>query len=91
MNYSVVKIENCFSDSESYEYTLPIQGTAMINLLSDWEIRINQKLRRPVAIASKQGIVMKFILAGNRYRVSFPESRWQDEKQTFEAYLENLI
>ena len=91
MNYSVIKIENCFSDSESYEYTLPIQGTAMVSLLSDWEIRINQKLRRPVAIASKQGIVMKFILAGNRYRVSFPESRWQDEKQTFETYLENLI
>ena len=90
MNYEVTRIENCFADSRSYEYVLPIDGKAMLTNLPGWEIRLNEKLRRPVGIAENGGVIIKFILAGNRFRVSFPEGAWEAEKQKFELFLEKL-
>lgn len=90
MNFQVIKIENCFSDSQTYEYTLPITGSQLLPNLTDWQIRVNEKLRRPTAIASRGNTIIKCILSGNRFRVSFPDGRWQAEKNNFEQYLENL-
>ena len=90
MNYEVSRIENCFADSRSYEYILPIDGREMLKNLSGWEVRLNEKLRRPVGIAEQQGVIIKFILAGNRFRVSFPEASWETEKEKFEKFVEKL-
>ena len=90
MNYQASKIENCFADSQTYEYLLPVTGEQMISRLSDWDLRINRKLRRPTAIAQKEDVIIKFILSGNRYRVSFPDKAWQEEKEKFEKFLETL-
>lgn len=90
MKYQVKKIENCFEDSWSYEYELPMDGEHFMSLLKDWEVRINQKLRRPVAVAEKDRVIIKCTLAGNAIRVSFPQTSWQTEKTKFEDFLEKL-
>lgn len=90
MNYAIKKIENCFQNAQSYEYALPIDGEHFIPLLTNWEIRINRKLRRPVAVAQKEGVIIKCALIGNAFRVSFPQNCWQAEKTKFEDFLEKL-
>ena len=47
MNFKVIKTENCFADSETYEYILPVTGEIMLSYLENWDTRINRKLRRP--------------------------------------------
>lgn len=89
MKYEIRKIDNCFAQSHSFEYTLPITGEQMLAYLPEWSVRLNQKLRRPVGIAEKQGVIIKFILAGCQFRVSYPESSWQEEKHKFETFLES--
>ena len=90
MNFQVKKAENCFSDSETYEYQLPINGREFLSFLEKWKIRINQKLRRPTAIAEKDGIVLKCTLGGNLFRISFPNSRQSEQKEEFENFLRTL-
>ena len=90
MKFEIRKIENCFADSKSFEYTLPINGRKMLELCSDWDSRLNEKLRRPVAVLQRDGLIMKFVISDNHYRLSFPQDRWQEEKLKFEQYLEKL-
>lgn len=86
-----MKIENCFADSETYEYLLPVSGEEMLQNLSDWEIRTNEKLRRPVVIAQKDQVIIKCMKEGHSFRVSFPQRTWAIEKYRFEQFLENLL
>lgn len=90
MNFQVKKIENCFAESETYEYLLPLTGREMLQNLADWEIRINEKLRRPVIIARKDDTILKCMKENHCFRVSFPQAHWASEKQLFEAFLEKL-
>ena len=90
MNFKFRKIENCFAASVSFEYELPIEGKDFIKLIPDWDIRINEKLRRPTAIAQRGDIIIKLTLGGKQYRVSYPEKDWQEQKKSFEKFLESL-
>ena len=90
MNFQVKKSENCFSDCETYEYQLPLTGKELLGLLNGWNIQVSQKLRRPAAIAEKNGVVLKCTLSGNLFRVSFPSSTRSDLKEEFEFFLRNL-
>lgn len=90
MNFKEMKIENCFADSETYEYLLPVDGKQMLKFLPDWDVRVNEKLRRPSAILQKDGVIIKCILAGNSFRVSFPVGSWAMEKYNFEQFLRGL-
>ena len=87
MIFTSKKTENCFADSETYEYRLPITGEQLLSRLAGWEIRKNCKLRRPVGIAQKDGVTVKTVLAGQLARVSFPQESWQQEKEKFESWL----
>ena len=87
MTFEVKKAENCFADSQTYEYRLPITGEQLLALLPDWQIRENRKLRRPVGIAEKDGVTVKTVLSGNTARVSFPDSCWQTGQDSFERWL----
>ena len=91
MKYTVSKVPNCFSESETYEYAIPVTGEAFLRLLCGWEIRENRKLRRPVGIAEQDGIVIKTVLAGQILRISYPRENWQEEKEKMEAFLENCL
>ena len=90
MNFNVKKSENCFSDSETYEYLLPVTGRELIYFLNSWNIRKNENLRRPAAIAEKDGIIIKCVLEFNIIRVSFQEDGCPVIKQKFEAFLRSL-
>lgn len=90
MIYSVKKVENCFSASETFEYLLPVNGNDFLYFLDGWDIRINQKLRRPAALAEKDGMILKYVLDGNFFRVSFPQNELFSLKQDFENMLRSL-
>jgi len=90
MQYEVKKTENCFADSRTYEYRLPLDGERFSRLLSgwgDWEISENHKFRRPLFTADRDGVNVKGILKANVIKVSFPEDRWEAEKADFERWL----
>lgn len=90
MNFEVKKTENCFTDSQTYEYRLPMTGQEFLSLLdAAWQPRCNLKLRRPVFLAERGGIRIKGILAADVIRVSFPDQDWKNQKQQFEQELTN--
>ena len=92
MNYTCKKIENCFADSKTWEYVLPITAETFLQLLDgSWQKRCNRKLRRPVFIAEGEGnrIRIKGILAGTTIRVSFHNDDWERLKKQFELFLNN--
>ncbi|MDO4566548.1 MAG: hypothetical protein Q4B42_04385 [Oscillospiraceae bacterium] len=83
------KTENCFADSQSYEYRLPLSIEELSALLpEDWSQRRNLKLRRPVLIAERGGVQLKGVLESCIIKASFPEADWCAEKARFEAWLE---
>ena len=91
MTFTCKKTENCFSDSQTYEYKLPVTMEQFRTLLDEsWSQRCNQKLRRPVFLAEKGNVRLKGVLAGTNLRVSYLDSVWQQEKQTFESWLEGI-
>ena len=57
MNFEVKKTENCFADSQTYEYRLSVTGQEFLSMLdTDWQTRCNHKLRRPVFLAEREGL-----------------------------------
>lgn len=88
MNFDCKKTENCFVDSQTYEYLLPVIAEKFLECLDEtWEKRCNQKLRRPVFIAERDGTRIKGILAGNVIRVSFLNDSWEILKNNFEEWM----
>jgi len=90
MQFEVKKTNNCFSDSLTYEYRLPIAGQEFSALLCDWEVCENHKFRRPLFIADKDGVNIKGILKANVVQVSFPDDSWTYKKENFESWLASL-
>lgn len=82
------KTENCFTDSQTYEYRLPITAGDFLQFLDErWELRRNDRLRRPVFLAGRDGVHIRGILAGNVIRVSFPDQSQKQKKENFENWL----
>lgn len=90
MVFESSKTENCFVDSRTYEYRLPVTAEAFRALLDGWDVHENHKYRRPMFTADKNGINIKGVLSGAVITVSFPENRWEAEKAAFEAWLGGL-
>lgn len=92
MRFEVKKTNNCFSDAETYEYKLPIDGDAFLALLPpNFSSRKNLKLRRPVFFSESETIRIRGMLAFDIIRVSFPSASLIDEKEKFEAWLGDVI
>lgn len=91
MRFQRKKVENCFADSRTYEYRIPVSGETLAESLPEvWEIRRNERLRRPVFIAKKEGIHLKGLLAGHTVRASFLETEWEARQKEFEDWMEDL-
>lgn len=90
MKFEVKKVDNCFSDAQSYEYKVPVTGAEIIKLMTDWDITENHKYRRPMFTGERDGSHTKGILKANVFRVSFRDDRWEREKAEFEQWLETL-
>ena len=91
MKIRVMKVDNCFAQTQTYEYMLDISGEEFFHGLEGWDLRINEKLRRPTGIASRDGVIIKAVLAGHSVRVSYPDDCWLMKKIEFEQYLEQLV
>ncbi|MCL2227061.1 MAG: hypothetical protein FWB97_05475 [Oscillospiraceae bacterium] len=89
MQFEVTKTENCFADSQSYEYRLTIEGHSFIALLEGWEIKEHHKYRRPLFTADRNGVNVKGLLKAATIKVSYPSDRWESEKASFESWLSN--
>jgi len=87
MRFDVKKAENCFKDSRSYEYSIPVDGQSLTKMLDGWQITEHHKYRRPMFTADKGGINIKGILKANLIKVSYTENNWQTEKDDFESWL----
>lgn len=91
MKYECRKIENCFANTQSYEYKLPVAAWRLRALLDEgWSVRVNEKLRRPVFIAEREATTIKGVLSEAILRLSFADEKWKTEKDDFERWLENI-
>ena len=90
MLFECAKAENCFAESRTYEYRLPVTAGGFMALLDGWDVKENRKYRRPIFTASRNGVNIRCVLTGRVIRVSFPDSRWENEKAQFEYWLESL-
>ena len=90
MNIECKKTNNCFADSQTYEYRLPVTVEEFAACLEGWQLRRNERLRRPVLIGERGRVKAKGVLSGDLLRVSYPDDRWEAEKEAFEAWLEGL-
>ena len=91
--FQVKKVDNCFKDSQTYEYTLEIIiDENMINKLNELgEVEI-KKFRRPIfMINCKNENKIKGVINSNIIRVSFPDNMWQYRKEEFEKYLDKIL
>lgn len=88
MDFEVKKTENCFANSETYEYSLPITAKEFLKLIEDsYSVRLNTKLRRPVFIAESADIKIKAVLESRKIRVSFNACGLKRLKDEFETFL----
>jgi hypothetical protein len=91
MRFDVKKRENCFADAENYEYRVAVSGERLSRLLRDGqgaEVRVNERLRRPVFIAVlPNGVRVKGELATNVIRVGYAPDAALEQKAALEAWL----
>lgn len=91
MDFQWKKVENCFADSKTFEYRLPVAGEAFIPRLISYRVKVNDKFRRPLFTAENgEGIRVRGILREPIVKVSFPERNWEEAKAAFEKWLEEL-
>ncbi|WMJ84014.1 hypothetical protein ACS3UN_13105 [Oscillospiraceae bacterium LTW-04] len=90
MIFDSSKTEDCFSDSQTYEYRLPVTAQTFVTLLAGWNVTENHRYRRPMFSADKNGVNIKGVLSGNVIKVSFPYCEWEAEKADFEGWLGGL-
>jgi hypothetical protein len=94
MEFEVKKLENCFADAENYEYRMAVTGERFCRLLADEqaaEVRVNERLRRPVFIATlPNGTRVKGELANTVIRVGYEPDAAVEQKAAFESWLNAL-
>lgn len=91
MKFEVKKAENCFSDTQTYEYRFPVANQELLQYLNLFSIEKYETLRRPAFSATDSGGVrIKGILKDNRCKVSFPDAAWEASKIEFEDFIHAL-
>lgn len=92
-NYQVKKVENCFKDSQTYEYRLNLSlDDETINKFSVLGEVIIKNFRRPIfMINCINNTKIKGIINSNIIKVSFEDSTWEARKKEFETFLEELL
>ena len=88
--YKIKKVENCFKDSQTYEYLMVItlHITDIEGFARGDNLDIKTNFRRPFFIITREnGVKIKGILNSNRIKVSFPDHTWKDLKTDFEEEL----
>lgn len=89
--FKVKKVDNCFKDSQTYEYKLneEINEEFLKKLESLGEVEVKD-FRRPIFIINGE-IKVKGVINTKIIRVSFPDDIWKEKKDTFEKFLNEII
>ena len=83
--FDIKKVDNCFKDSQTYEYKLNIEINEefLEKLKSLGSIEI-KNFRRPIFMINCEN-------KNNIIKVSFPEDMWQIRKEEFEKFLDEIL
>ena len=91
--FDIKKVDNCFKDSQTYEYKLNIEidEEFLEKLKSLGSIEI-KNFRRPIfMINCENKNKIKGVIKSNIIKVSFPEDMWQIRKEEFEKFLDEIL
>ena len=91
--FDIKKVDNCFKDSQTYEYKLNIvideEFLEKLKSLGSIEIK---NFRRPIfMINCENKNEIKGVIKSNIIKVSFPEDMWQIRKEEFEKFLDEIL
>lgn len=91
--FKVNKIDNCFKNSQTYEYKLNveinIEFLEKLQKLGNLEIK---NFRRPIfMIDCKNEDKIKGVINSKIIRVSFPDYVYEERKEAFEKFLNEIL
>ena len=91
--FQVKKVENCFKNSQTYEYKLNVdideEFLEKLRCLGEVEIK---NFRRPIfMINCENENKIKGVINSKIIRVSFPEDIWEKRKEVFEKFLNEVL
>lgn len=91
--FKVEKVDNCFKDSQTYEYKLDLsideEMLKKLEILGEVEIK---KFRRPMfMISCKNENKIKGVINSKTIRVSYPDDVWIERKEEFEKFLREIL
>lgn len=89
MEFKIKKVNNCFKDAETYEYSIGCNSCELLSVFENMgRLNVNSRLRRPVfTLDMDSGVNIKGILAEPVLRASFRDTR---QKAEFETWLSGL-
>ncbi len=91
--FKVKKVDNCFKNSQTYEYKLSVEINEefLEKLQSLGEIEI-KNFRRPIfMINCENENKIKGVINSKIIRVSFPDDIWEERKEKFEKFIDELL
>ena len=91
--FKVQKVDNCFKNSQSYEYKLNVEVNEELlkKLQNLGEIEI-KNFRRPIfMINCENKKKIKGVINSKIIRVSFPDDIWEERKESFEKFLNEVL
>lgn len=91
--YNIKKVDNCFKDSQTYEYKLKVEINEdfleILKNLGELEIK---NFRRPIfMINCKNENKIKGVINSKIIRISFPNDAWNERKEEFEKFLDEVL
>lgn len=89
--FKVKKVDNCFKDSQTYEYKLNVEINEdfLERLKKLGEVEIKQ-FRRPIFMVDCE-IKVKGVISTKIIRVSYPDDMWEERKNEFEKFLNEIV
>lgn len=91
--FEVKKIDNCFKDSQTYEYKLNVEidEEFLKKLQNLGEVEIKH-FRRPIFIINCENEnKIKGVINSKIIRASFPDNIWKERKEVFEKFLNEVL
>lgn len=91
--FKVRKIDNCFKDSQTYEYdiNMEINEEFLEKLQSLGKVEI-KNFRRPIfMINCENQNKIKGVIKSKIIRISFPDNIWEERKEEFERFLNEVL
>lgn len=91
--FTVEKVENCFANAQTYAYDSPmVMDEKNVEAFASFgAIEIKRNYRRPFYFVRGNGMEIKGVLGDTRFKVSYPDDGWREQKKIFEQTLESIL